>query len=141
MMYAGLAGTHQITNAGLAATLSQRFLELKESAAPQNSQKTLPATFVEGLNGRLENCISGVRPPLLHGNRKHSLPAGQIRFVSLYSTAPTGDLERRFWRVYWRRSRHNFNYTVPRRLPMPFLTKFCSARTLPTRTVTLKEVR
>jgi hypothetical protein len=22
-------------------------------------------------HGRLENCISGVRPPLLHGNRKH----------------------------------------------------------------------
>lgn len=46
MMFAGLAGTHQITNAGLAATLSQKFLELKESAAPQ---KTLPVTFIEGL--------------------------------------------------------------------------------------------
>jgi len=44
--YAGLAGTHQITNARLAAILSQKFLELKELAAPQ---KTLPTTFIEGL--------------------------------------------------------------------------------------------
>ncbi|KAI0251294.1 FolC bifunctional protein [Lactifluus subvellereus] len=41
-----LAGRHQITNAELAVLLSQKFLELKESAA---HEKTLPDTFIQGL--------------------------------------------------------------------------------------------
>jgi folylpolyglutamate synthase len=66
-MYAGLAGTHQITNAGLAAILSQKFLELKESAAPQ---KTLPATFIEGLKaarwpGRCQTVNDPTFPPIV----------------------------------------------------------------------------
>ena len=49
-MYTGLAGTHQITNAGLAAILSQKFLELKDELKESDTpQKTLPPTFIEGL--------------------------------------------------------------------------------------------
>ncbi|KAN0126924.1 FolC bifunctional protein [Russula decolorans] len=63
----GLAGTHQITNARLAAILSQKFLELKESAAPQ---KTLPATFIEGLKaarwpGRCQTVGDPTFPPIM----------------------------------------------------------------------------
>jgi folylpolyglutamate synthase len=43
---AGLAGEHQIMNAGLAVLLSQKFLQSKEQATPQ---ATLPSSFIEGL--------------------------------------------------------------------------------------------
>ena len=64
-MYAGLAGTHQIMNAGLAAILSQKFLELKGSPP----QKPLPATFIEGLKaarwpGRCQTVIDPTFPPI-----------------------------------------------------------------------------
>ncbi|KAH9977894.1 Mur ligase [Lactifluus volemus] len=42
----GLAGQHQISNAGLAVLLSQKFLELKESASPE---KNISDTFLQGL--------------------------------------------------------------------------------------------
>jgi len=63
----GLAGTHQITNAGLAVTLSQRFLELKESIVPQ---KSLSDTFIEGLKatrwpGRCQTVSDPNYPPLV----------------------------------------------------------------------------
>jgi len=63
----GLAGDHQITNAGLAVVLSQKFLELKESVAPQ---KTLPGTFIEGLEaarwpGRCQTVNDPTFPPIV----------------------------------------------------------------------------
>jgi len=63
----GLAGTHQITNAELAVVLSQKFLELKESAA---SQETLSDTFIEGLKaarwpGRCQTVNDPRYPPIV----------------------------------------------------------------------------
>ncbi|KAI0307269.1 Mur ligase [Multifurca ochricompacta] len=62
----GLAGAHQLTNAGLAVLLSQKFFELKESVAPQ---KTLPASFLEGLKdarwpGRCQTVNDPKYPPI-----------------------------------------------------------------------------
>jgi len=92
-------------------------------------------------HGHFENCINKVRSPHLLNGQKHSLPTGENRFVSLFSTAPMGDLDCRFWRLYWRKLRHSFNYTVQRRLRTRSLTRLCSVRMLPTQMVTLKEVR
>ncbi|KAI9512246.1 Mur ligase [Russula earlei] len=63
----GVAGTHQITNAGLAVTLSQKFLELKESILPPTS---LPDTFIEGLKaarwpGRCQTVSDPNCPPIV----------------------------------------------------------------------------
>lgn len=43
---AGLAGVHQVSNASLAVAMTQKFLELQESAQPE---PTLSKPFIEGL--------------------------------------------------------------------------------------------